>query len=65
MHTGPIPESAGTLTGEQPAKLHQCRNCLEPAATMERWDSSCGGYTDYKFTCARCGFVRWEEGADA
>ncbi len=54
MHTGPIPESDGTLTPAD-AKLWPCRKCRQQAATCEKWESSDGAFTDYKYTCTKCG----------
>lgn len=66
MHTEPMPESAGTLTPTNDGH-HHCYGCGKSTAKCESWNSSCGGYTDYKYTCTdpACGKVRWEEGSDA
>ena len=42
-----------------------CRKCKSKDVTESEWDSSCGGWTDYKYTCGACGHVWWEEGIDA
>ena len=65
MHTGPMKDSDGTFSAE--------RVCTRPCAHCRKqtdhkgltWDSSCGGYTDYKFTCLTCGAVHWVEGSDS
>lgn len=64
MHTGPMPESAGTFSAPE-AKLYECSKCHEVAATCQEWESSCGGYEDYKYKCTKCGHVRWVEGSDS
>ena len=51
---------------EKPAATDcYCRRCDEPAVTVQRWESSCGGYTDYKYTCEACGHYWWIEGPDS
>lgn len=64
MHTGPMPESAGTLSTAE-APLYECRKCREKKAQCQTWDSSCGGYTDYKYTCLGCGHIWWVDGIDS
>ncbi len=64
MHTGPMPESAGTFSdGKMTDK--PCGKCGEKKVRMKFWDSSCGGYTDLKFTCDGCGHVWWVDGPDS
>ena len=43
----------------------KCRKCGHDGLKVEEWDSSCGGWTDYKYTCPACGHFHWVEGADA
>lgn len=57
----PIP---GELGNAQPTDCH-CRKCDALTVTVEQWDSSCGGYTDYKYTCATCGHSWWVDGPDS
>ena len=66
MHTEPMPESAGTFSKPE-EQLYRCYGCGKETAQCKAWDSSCGGYTDYKYTCTdpACGKVHWEEGADS
>lgn len=57
-------EHEGTLSKPE-EKKYECRKCGAIEATCQEWDSSCGGYTDYKYTCGACGHVRWVEGSDS
>ncbi len=63
---GPMAEHEGTF---QPAeeKRHRCYKCKQDTVKMETWDSSCGGYTDYKYTCENpaCKHVWWVDGIDS
>lgn len=63
-HTGPMPESAGVLRTAEPTQCH-CRKCDAAAVTVQLWESSCGSYEDYKYTCASCGHVWWVDGPDS
>lgn len=62
-HMGPMQESQG-IFGEPEATDCECRKCHEFTVSVQQWDSNCGGYTDYKYTCA-CGHVWWIEGPDS
>jgi RecJ-like exonuclease len=43
-----------------------CRKCGEPGGIEVReWESSCGGYDDYKYRCNNCNSSWWIEGPDA
>lgn len=43
-----------------------CRKCGEPGGVEVReWESSCGGYEDYKYRCNNCNQSWWIEGPDA
>ena len=64
MHTGPMPESAGILNaGEMTDRI--CSKCGEKRVRRRVWESSCGGYTDLKFTCEGCGNIWWIDGIDS
>lgn len=64
MHTQPMSESDGTF--DEPKKTdRECRKCGVHAVTYETWDSSDGGYTDYKYTCGACGHTWWIDGIDS
>lgn len=66
MHTKPMAESDGTLQAGKLLPDKQCPKCkLAGHMVMEEWDSSCGGYTDYKFTCGSCNHAFWVDGSDS
>lgn len=63
-HSAPMPDSAGTFAGEKPCD-DACRKCKAKQVVYSKWESSCGGYEDYKYRCNTCGHVWWEEGIDS
>lgn len=65
MHTHPMPESAGEFQKPDERRFN-CRACggIETVIATP-WESSCGGYEDYKMRCTKCDKTWWEEGADA
>lgn len=66
MHTGPMPDSAGEFTKEAGTSQRYCDKCEQKTPhTCESWDSSCGGYTDYRYTCTLCKKVHWVDGIDS
>jgi hypothetical protein len=62
-HMQPMAETEGEFTSEHESK-HPCRKCGGPAR-YQVWESNCGGYEDYKYTCTKCGYVWWIDGLDA
>jgi RecJ-like exonuclease len=65
MHTKPMAESEGKFDPQQPEPNVTCRKCgVKGQVTCRTWNSSCGGYEDYKYTCA-CGYVWWADGIDS
>lgn len=66
MHTQPMPESAGDFSDEKKTD-RVCPKCHEMNVTVKTWESSCGGYEDYKYSChtAGCGHSWWVEGIDS
>jgi hypothetical protein len=64
MHTGPMKDSDGDFKPGCGQK-HKCRKCDAVEATCEEWESSCGGYEDYRYTCGACGYVWWVDGIDS
>lgn len=64
MHTGPMDEHEGKLSTPE-AKKYVCQKCGKTEMTCRTWESSCGGYEDYKYTCGACGHVRWVDGIDS
>lgn len=63
-HMNPMPDSAGHFSQPEETQT-SCRRCEEPAVSVQVWESNCGSYTDYKFTCAACGYQWWVDGPDA
>jgi len=57
-------ESEGTFRGEKKCDS-KCRACGKSEVTYYVWESSCGGYEDYKFTCHACGHTWWVDGIDS
>ena len=43
---------------------HSCKKCGQKTVTYQEWDSNCGGYTDFKYTC-QCGHSWWVDGIDS
>lgn len=44
----------------------KCPKCGNKHGNVEQqFDSSCGGYTDFKMTCWACQYAWWVEGADS
>lgn len=64
MHTQPMSESDGTFQPAQDSGM-PCRKCKSGPVEVKAWESSCGGYEDYKYTCAACGHVWWVDGIDS
>ena len=60
----PMDESEGEFAKEQQASI-PCRKCKSIYVMVKSWDSSCGGYTDYKYRCLDCEHTWWIDGADA
>lgn len=65
MHAKAITEKAGTFTDSKTVMLY-CSSCGTKTPHEEAtWESSCGGYEDYKFTCSVCDKVSWVDGPDS
>lgn len=66
MHTKPMEDSEGTFNKPNSC-FYKCRKCGENTATCRSWESSCGGYEDYKYECQNkdCKFVWWVDGIDS
>ncbi len=66
MHTKPMSESEGEFQDVERFPEMACRKCGKVGGvTCKPWESSCGGYTDYKYTCVNCGHVWWIDGIDS
>lgn len=63
MSSVPMKDRDGRF--ELMAGTYKCRKCDKYTAKRESWDSDCGGYTDYRYTCKECGYFWWIEGSDA
>jgi hypothetical protein len=57
------PEDEGDFGPAAPSDS-TCDKCGQPL-TVQTWDSHCGGFRDYKFTCTACGHYVWIEGPDS
>lgn len=44
---------------------HICKKCNNKTVFAQEWESSDGGYTDYKYTCKTCGKIFWIDGPDS
>lgn len=64
IHTKPMSESQGEFT-EEAKGTQPCRKCGGMNVQRRVWESSCGGYEDYKYICKDCGYVRWVDGPDS
>jgi hypothetical protein len=62
--TPAMADSEGTFAVPTKAAT-PCRKCKGENVSENEWDSSCGGWTDYKYTCADCGYFWWVEGIDS
>lgn len=61
----PMKESDGEFTSAGTATRY-CLNCKEKTLHTElTWESSCGGYEDYKYECSHCHTVHWVDGIDS
>lgn len=43
----------------------RCRKCPSTRVLCEPWESSCGGWEDYRYTCKECGHTWWVDGIDS
>lgn len=64
MHTQPMADSDGDFSPAEKCD-GECHKCKAQQVTYESWESSCGGYTDYKYTCGACGHSWWVDGPDS
>lgn len=59
-----MPDSAGEFQAPKPVEV-PCRKCTAHSVTEESWESSCGGWEDWRYTCHACGHRWWVEGIDS
>lgn len=64
-HMKPMAESEGTFEAEKRQSDRKCDKCHSSKVTYRVWESSCGGYEDYKYTCGECGHWWWIDGIDS
>lgn len=64
MHTRPMAEHEGDFSAEQRSD-RPCPKCKATEVNVLVWESKCGGYEDYKYTCAACGHSWWVDGIDS
>lgn len=65
MHTGPLPDSAGTFDAPKPTDRHCRDKDCDGAVQVRTWESSDGAYEDLQYRCAKCGKGWWVEGIDS
>lgn len=66
MHTRQYTDSEDIFRKTE-TKKYQCRKCKKTTATCRTWESSCGGYEDYEYTCQdpECKYRWWVDGPDS
>lgn len=66
MHKTDIADSEGVFTKTEET-LYDCPKCKLKTAICKVWESSCGGYEDYKYTCQNkeCNHRWWVDGIDS
>lgn len=62
-HTRQMAEYEGVL-GESKPTEYLCPACKTPM-TVQEWESSDGGWVDFKYTCPGCRKVVWVDGIDS
>lgn len=65
MHTQPMSESEGLFNSEYKKCKGKCPKCGLEELEVKEWESSCGGYTDYKYRCRNCSHKFWVDGIDS
>lgn len=64
MHTQPMADSDGKFANMKPCE-GKCLKCGKEEVGYREWESSCGGYEDYQYTCRACGHSWWVDGIDS
>ncbi len=57
-------DTDGTF-GDPEKSERPCRKCKGTNVTVKEWESSCGGYLDYKYACDDCNHTWWVDGIDS
>ena len=65
MHTGSMSELDGKFNEWFESNGGVCPNCGSRDVKYRSWESSCGGYEDYKYKCSNCGEIWWVDGPDS
>lgn len=63
-HMRQMAESEGDL-GKAQATERSCPSCKTQTMTVQEWESSDGGWVDFKYTCSTCGKAVWIDGIDS
>lgn len=63
-HATGMAEHQGSFSTEASTDA-ECRYCKARTVTEKEWESSCGGWVDWKYTCATCKKTWWVEGIDS
>ena len=51
---------------ETSTQVRHCDHCKEEKLfDVQLWESSCGGFEDYKYTCPSCKHGFWIDGPDS
>ena len=65
MHTE-SGQVSGDFSGKKLTSLRYCTHCEdEKLFDVRVWESSCGGFEDYKYTCPTCKHGFWIDGPDS
>lgn len=63
-HMKEMEEHEGTFSPPEDKK-YPCQKCGAVEAICRLWESSCGGFEDYQYTCKTCKHVWWVDGIDS
>lgn len=57
----------GEFTKHDPKhEMRYCRECkAQTPHTCDTWESSCGGFEDYRYVCTQCKTFHWVDGCDS
>lgn len=65
-HTRKMNESEGELSPSELVQI-ECPKCKKTDCSVQIWESSCGGWEDYKYSCLNpdCRYQWWIDGIDS